>query len=294
MLALNIVSEQTVQSTRASIRQRLLLRTLLVFLVAVLAIGAALVRSVHPAAAASNPGSPLVTCGINPKTTVVGDQVCTTEACSVCDLEILAVHVLNAFIVFSVVVAAGLFVQAGMLYVFARGQPGNIARAHRIFIHTVVGIIIILCAWMLIDTMMKLLAGDSAKSFGPWNELLCKDAAATTCVPKQQSITFRSTTPKSVTLDNAAGGGYFPASNVITSLTAPNISCANAGRCAADAAFVTQLKSSLDFAPTAVTVGCNPRSAQLRYGFIVRWHKGAMHRRRPNPGRKRSGSQRGD
>ena len=91
--------------------------------------------------------------------------------CTVCHLQVLAMNVLNFLVMISAVVAALLFVNAGVLYVMSSANPGNIAKAHKIFTSTLVGAVIIFASWLLINTiMMSLVAGDN---FTGWNNLLC-------------------------------------------------------------------------------------------------------------------------
>jgi Lysozyme like domain len=79
-----------------------------------------------------------------------------------------------------------LFVNAGILYVMSPSNPGNVSRAHKIFTNTLIGLIIILVAYLLIDTIMKALYADPGAKWGPWNEFLCKgdDQSHKYCVPK--------------------------------------------------------------------------------------------------------------
>ncbi len=116
-----------------------------------------------------------------------GDCICYTGECTVCDSQIMMMSILNFLITFAVIVAALLFVNAGVLYVMSPSNPGNVSRAHKIFTNTLIGLIIILVAYLLIDTVMKsLYANPKATEWGPWNEFLCKgdDGTRTYCVDK--------------------------------------------------------------------------------------------------------------
>lgn len=102
--------------------------------------------------------------------------------CDICDLTRLAMNVLNFLIVISIAFAALLFANAGFLYITSPGNSGNIARAHKIFTSALIGIVLILAAYLLIDTVMRILiSGDlgveaNIQGYGPWNEILCVSA----------------------------------------------------------------------------------------------------------------------
>jgi hypothetical protein len=100
----------------------------------------------------------------------------TNNICTPCHIAALAQSIMNFFVFFVVIVAALLFVNAGVLYLFSPASPANIARAHRIFINTLIGLIIILASFLFIDTMMKIFYGDRAPGdlWGPWNNILCE------------------------------------------------------------------------------------------------------------------------
>jgi hypothetical protein len=117
----------------------------------------------------------LVPCGNVIKVSENANQICYTGECTICDTQILALRVLNYLITLGVIIAALLFVNAGVLYVTSPGNSGNIAKAHRIFTSTVVGLIIMLAAWLLIDLIMKSLYAQG--NYGPWNEFLCSNAS---------------------------------------------------------------------------------------------------------------------
>jgi hypothetical protein len=112
-------------------------------------------------------GGPLVQCGW-------GDY----PACNLCELRNLAARVLNFLVALTVVAATVMFTWAGILYVTAGPNPGNIEKAHKIFWNVLIGLVAVLIAWLVIDTIMKKLVeeGEQGSEFGPWNEILCEGA----------------------------------------------------------------------------------------------------------------------
>ena len=130
------------------------------------------------------------------------------DECTVCHLVALGQNIMNFFVFASVVVATLLFVNAGVLYVFSPGNPGNISRGHKIFTNTLVGILIILSSWILIDFVMRQLvkpellqsgAPGQANRWGPWNNILCAPGPRGPEAPELQG------TPGVVVVPDAGG-----------------------------------------------------------------------------------------
>ena len=110
---------------------------------------------------ASIPGGPIVTCtGALPAST----------ACTICDIARVAQNVLNTGIYIAVFLSAILFAWAGFLYLTNLTNPGGIERARTIFGEVLIGLLIILGAWIVIDTIMKVLTPNNG-AFGPWNKI---------------------------------------------------------------------------------------------------------------------------
>lgn len=100
--------------------------------------------------------------------------------CNVCHLVSLIQNVLNFLVGFGVLAATGLFAYAGILMITAVDDTGKITTAKKIFLDVVVGLVIMLVAWLAIDTIMKAFVVDKSSgqagfvgSLGPWNEVLC-------------------------------------------------------------------------------------------------------------------------
>ena len=58
----------------------------------------------------------------------------------------------------AVPLAAIAFAWAGFLYLSARGNPGQISKAHGIFLNVAIGLGIVLIAWLAVDQILKALA----------------------------------------------------------------------------------------------------------------------------------------
>lgn len=117
-----------------------------------------IVRIITPALAALVPVAHVFAAG--PPSQLVPVK-CQNGICGLCDLVTLANNVINLGIFLAVFFAACLFAYAGWLYMTARGDQGQIKRAHGIFADVAIGFIIILAAWLVVDTLMLIMTGKS-------------------------------------------------------------------------------------------------------------------------------------
>ncbi len=131
----------------------------------------------------------LVPCGDNismrEESNEQGESViCYYNECSICSAQILALRIINFLIFLAVLLATGLFLNAGVLLVFSASNPGAKNSAKKMLWNVFVGLCIILGAWLAVDTIMKTLYSESGTGWGPWNEMLCKNSSEKHCVPK--------------------------------------------------------------------------------------------------------------
>lgn len=83
--------------------------------------------------------------------------------CNWNDLIILANRVVTFLVWLSVSLAVMAFCYAGFLYMTAFGESGKIEQAHGIFKSAITGILFVLCGWLIIATILKVLVnGDEA------------------------------------------------------------------------------------------------------------------------------------
>ena len=80
--------------------------------------------------------------------------------CNLCHLWHMGSNIIN-FITFNLAipVASLLFIAAGVIFLISGGSEEKVALARSIFTNTVIGIVIIFCSWMLIDTLIKTIGG---------------------------------------------------------------------------------------------------------------------------------------
>ncbi len=100
---------------------------------------------------------------------VVPDECNQDGGCpSVCNIGQLAQNLLTNGIYIAVFLSAFLFAWAGWKYLTNAANPGEVQHAKEIFFNVAVGLVIIVGAWLVIDTAMKTLTGGK---IGPWNKV---------------------------------------------------------------------------------------------------------------------------
>ena len=89
--------------------------------------------------------------------------------CTFCDFMQLVQNVLDFILFLAIITAGGLFAWAGWLYVTSIDNPTNVKKAHDIFRNGIIGLLLVLGAYTIVDTIIKTLAGGNLLS--DWNNL---------------------------------------------------------------------------------------------------------------------------
>lgn len=93
--------------------------------------------------------------------TVVSAQIvpdCAPD-CSFEDLVALGQNILNFIVGLSIIASGVMFAVAGFLLLTAGGDIGKVSKGKKIFGYVVVGLIIVLTAWLVINTILEVLTG---------------------------------------------------------------------------------------------------------------------------------------
>jgi hypothetical protein len=105
-----------------------------------------------------------------------GVRYVVDDECSVCHFVALGQRIINFMIFLSVVGATLLFVYAGLLYMTAQGNSGQVGRAHGVFKNVLIGLVVVLAGWLIVDVVMKTLYDEGGTGWGPWNAIICNGA----------------------------------------------------------------------------------------------------------------------
>ena len=98
---------------------------------------------------------------------------CTGTDCQACHLAGLAQNIINWLVGFSIPLAALMFAYAGVIY-FTAGQAGWLGKiddAHKIFTSVGIGFLIVITAWLGIQTILKAVLAPGF--YQSWNTIQC-------------------------------------------------------------------------------------------------------------------------
>jgi len=91
--------------------------------------------------------------------------------CEACHLVQLANNVLTFLIQLAVLISGIVFAIGGFNWVTSGGSSGKIEKGKKMMTNAIIGVIITLAAWLIIDTVLKVFLDDPA--LGVWNEIQC-------------------------------------------------------------------------------------------------------------------------
>jgi hypothetical protein len=103
---------------------------------------------------------------------------CEGSFCSTCDVVVLANTGIKWLLTLSFLFFAILALRAGWKLIISQGNPGALSDAKQSFTNAFIGLIIILTAWIFVDTLMRqLLKGGTGdvNGYGPWSKVQCID-----------------------------------------------------------------------------------------------------------------------
>ncbi len=101
---------------------------------------------------------------------------CNGPDCGTCELVKLGNNIITWLVSVMAVICALVIVFAGFKMVTSAGNSGEITKAKEMIANTLIGFIILLAAWLIVDTIMKMFVNTSV--VGPWNRIECIVATA--------------------------------------------------------------------------------------------------------------------
>ncbi len=85
---------------------------------------------------------------------------------------------INDFVTFATIVITIFIAWAGFTYILSPTSPEKRQQANARILNAVIGLVIVLCAWLLVNTVMGVLYNGE---FGPWNSILTS-SGGTNCI----------------------------------------------------------------------------------------------------------------
>ena len=118
---------------------------------------------------------------------------CSGLDCQFCHLVSTGQNVMNWLVLVLTIIAGLLFAYAGLMLVTSTGNRTFKQKALTIFNNVIIGYLLVLAGWLLVDTTLKALANQAHFAeggvIGPWNRIECVDQ------PYVASIDYGSDSP---------------------------------------------------------------------------------------------------
>lgn len=122
------------------------------------------------------PGNPIIPeeCQCERQPTPSGEGSITTAPDFGCVLQVVQ-NVINFAITLAVIVMVLYLAYAGFRLMVSRGNPGMYEDAKTRILNAIIGLVVILCAWALVDFVMKAVADEG--KLGPWHSIISTNGA---------------------------------------------------------------------------------------------------------------------
>lgn len=102
---------------------------------------------------------------------------CSGPDCNLCTAVDMVDNIVDLLFTLLSVAAVLVLVFAGFKLVVSAGNPGAMSAAKSMITSVIVGFIIVLSAWLIVDTVMKALISEDI-DFGVWNEIDGQDCGS--------------------------------------------------------------------------------------------------------------------
>jgi hypothetical protein len=121
-------------------------------------------------------------------------------------------NVIQFVIAFAVILITIFLAWAGFTYMTSGGNPGKHELANKRIMNAVIGLLIVLCAYLLVDSILKVIYNPANPAFGPWNSILGgnpgPDCLRTVNPPALPSVGNPAATTPAASPTTPAGAGH--------------------------------------------------------------------------------------
>lgn len=152
---------------------------------------------------------------------------CSGPDCNTCHVVALANNVMNWLITFLSILAVIGFVISGFQMVISGGDVGSWTSAKARFTNVVIGIVLVLASWLIVDTIMLGLTGQGMNF---WGAVECKASGVQTTSDGNNPGANQST--------NFPGGAGCPTCTKVT-----GVQCKNENSCTVSSEYATKLNN---------------------------------------------------
>ena len=139
-------------------------------------------------------------------------EACRTCACGFAGVMGTVQNLMNGAISLAIFIAVGIMAWAGFLYITTPTNPEARSQANKMMMNAVIGFLIVISAWMIVDFVMKVLySGPDGQSgaFGPWNSILTGGEICVSSI-EQKPLFSGAITAGQLTTTSATSGGTLP------------------------------------------------------------------------------------
>ena len=135
------------------------------------------------------------------------------DPCDFCDLVSTARNILDFLITIAVIIAVIIIVFAGLRLTTSAGNVAAKDAAKGYMTNAIIGLILVLISWLIIDTIMKVLVdqevGAGGQDFGVWHRIECRDQPTPQEVSMQVEIAnFGDLSDIDISDRSVGGAGY--------------------------------------------------------------------------------------
>ena len=93
-----------------------------------------------------------------------------TSSCSFCDGIIVTQNIIGILFEIAFPIAVGMIVYGAIRLMLAGGSESNVSSGKEIITNAIIGLVIALCAWVIVNEVLHLLTGDINL---PWSTITC-------------------------------------------------------------------------------------------------------------------------
>jgi hypothetical protein len=130
------------------------------------------------------PGEPIVPCGYGSIDSLTGLRICPINInlqycveCTKCELWHLLKHIIDFLLIVAAPVLATLFfIIAGVYMMLGGANPGMLSTGKNMFKNTFIGLLLVMMAWLITNTLIQSLVNPSVYGTGPgtqWYSFTC-------------------------------------------------------------------------------------------------------------------------
>lgn len=111
---------------------------------------------------------------------------CEGMRCRACDLVSLGNNILNWFVAIMAGIISLMFALGGFTMLMSGGNSGKVSEGKEMMTNAIIGLLIVLSAWLIVNTIFKTVVGGSIS--GNWYEIKCVPNPSLTADPAKSNV----------------------------------------------------------------------------------------------------------